>query len=50
MLKFEVAKAWDELQGDIELLGEQHTTTLRTRAKWYGLDKAWRIMFPGESY
>lgn len=49
-LAHEVGVAWERLEGDIRLYGSADEITRRSRTMWYALDKAWRIMFPDESY
>ena len=49
-LKKEVTEAWDELNMTASAWGSDNEHTLRARAKWYGLDRAWNIMYPDECY
>lgn len=49
-LKKEVNDAWENLIHCENELGKDHSATATARAKWYGLDMAWNIIFDGEGY
>lgn len=49
-LKKEVTEAWDMLNMVEHECGEDSEDYINARARWYGLDRAWNIMFDGERY
>lgn len=49
-LKKEVNEAWAKLEECYNVWGEKDPHTDVARARWYGLDRAWHIMFDGEVY
>ena len=50
LLKREVAIAWKMLEECYVVWGLKDPHTDVARARWYGLDRAWNIMFDGEVY
>lgn len=50
LLKKEVNAAWKALEECYIVWGSNDPHTDVARARWCGLDKAWRIMFDGEVY
>ena len=49
-LKKELTEAWDRLNMVKSEFGEDSVYYLTARARWYGFDRAWNIMFDGERY